>query len=36
VAVAVICAVATVAFGVYPGPLFDVAQDTSEAFVNLL
>jgi NADH-quinone oxidoreductase subunit N len=36
IAVAVVCAAATVFFGIYPGPLFDVAQDTSEAFVNLL
>jgi NADH-quinone oxidoreductase subunit N len=36
VAVAVVCAAATVVFGVYPGPLFDVAQDTSQAFVDLL
>ena len=36
VAVAVVCAAATVFFGVYPGPLFDVAQDTSQAFTRLL
>jgi NADH-quinone oxidoreductase subunit N len=36
VAVAVVCAAATVFFGIYPGPLFDVARETSQAFTNLL
>jgi NADH-quinone oxidoreductase subunit N len=34
--VAVVCAVATVAMGIYPGPLFDVARDAGTALVNLL
>ena len=34
--VAVVCAVATIALGVYPGPLFDVAQDAGNAFKSLL
>ena len=36
IAVAVVCAAATVFFGIYPSPLFDVAQDTSRAFTDLL
>ena len=36
IGVAVACAAATVFFGVYPGPLFDLAQDTSQAFTNLI
>jgi NADH-quinone oxidoreductase subunit N len=35
-AVAVICAVATVVFGIYPGPLFDLARDAGVAFANLV
>jgi NADH-quinone oxidoreductase subunit N len=34
--VAVVCAVLTVAMGIYPGPLFDVARDAGAALVNLL
>ena len=34
--VAVVCAAATVVFGVYPGPLFDIAQDAGEALKNLV
>ena len=34
--VAVVCAVATIALGIYPGPLFDVAQDAGNAFKSLL
>ena len=34
--VAVVCAAATVAFGVYPGPLFDIAQDAGEALKSLV
>jgi NADH-quinone oxidoreductase subunit N len=35
-AVAVICAAATIAFGIYPEPLFDVARDAGAAFANLV
>jgi NADH-quinone oxidoreductase subunit N len=35
-AVAVVCAAATVFFGIYPSPLFDVARDAGAALVNLL
>jgi NADH-quinone oxidoreductase subunit N len=35
-AVAVVCALATVAFGIYPAPLFDVARDAGAALVNLV
>jgi NADH-quinone oxidoreductase subunit N len=35
-AVAVVCAAATVFFGVYPSPLFDVARDAGAALANLL
>jgi NADH-quinone oxidoreductase subunit N len=35
-AVAVVCAAATVFFGIYPSPLFDVARDAGSALVNLL
>ena len=34
--VAVVCAALTVAMGIYPGPLFDVARDAGAALVNLL
>jgi NADH-quinone oxidoreductase subunit N len=36
VAVGVICALATVAFGIYPEPLFDVARDAGEALTGLV
>jgi NADH-quinone oxidoreductase subunit N len=35
VAVAVVCAVATIFFGVVPNPLFDVARDVASAFPGL-
>jgi NADH-quinone oxidoreductase subunit N len=35
VGLGVVCAVATVVFGIYPGPLLDVAQDAAAAFTNL-
>jgi NADH-quinone oxidoreductase subunit N len=35
-AVAVICAAATVFFGIYPSPLFDIARDAGTALANLL
>ena len=34
--VAVACAVVTVVFGVYPEPLFDVAQDAGAAIQSLI
>src|SRR5829696_5718698 len=34
--VAVVCAVATVAIGIYPEPLFNVAEDAGRALVSLL
>jgi NADH-quinone oxidoreductase subunit N len=34
--VAVVCALATVFFGIYPDPLFEVARDAGAAFTNLL
>ena len=34
--VAVVCALVTVAFGVFPEPLFDIARDAGEAFSSLL
>jgi NADH-quinone oxidoreductase subunit N len=34
--VAVVCAVATIVFGIYPDPLFDVARDAGAAFPDLL
>jgi NADH-quinone oxidoreductase subunit N len=34
--VAVASALATIAFGVYPSPLFDVARDAGQALTNLL
>jgi NADH-quinone oxidoreductase subunit N len=36
VLVAVVCALATLALGIYPGPLFDVARDAGAAFTNLI
>jgi NADH-quinone oxidoreductase subunit N len=36
VVVGVICAVATVAFGIYPEPLFDVARDAGESLAGLV
>jgi NADH-quinone oxidoreductase subunit N len=35
-AVAVLCAAATIFFGVYPQPLFDVAEDVGQALGNLV
>jgi NADH-quinone oxidoreductase subunit N len=35
IALAVVCAVATVVFGIYPSPLLDVAQDVGAALTNL-
>lgn len=34
--VAVVCSIVTVAFGIYPEPLFDVARDAGAAFTSLL
>ena len=34
--VAVVCAALTLAMGIYPGPLFDVAQDAGAALAGLL
>jgi NADH-quinone oxidoreductase subunit N len=34
--VAVLCAAATIFFGVYPSPLFDLARDAGTALVNLV
>jgi hypothetical protein len=34
--VAVVCAVATIAIGVYPEPLFNVARDAGSALQSLL
>jgi NADH-quinone oxidoreductase subunit N len=34
--VAVLCALATVAFGIYPDPLFDLARDAGAAIANLV
>ncbi len=34
--VAVVCALVTIAFGVFPEPLFNFAQDAGEAFTSLL
>jgi NADH-quinone oxidoreductase subunit N len=36
VVVAVVCAIATVALGIYPGPLFEIAQDAGAALTNLV
>jgi NADH-quinone oxidoreductase subunit N len=35
-AVAVVCAIATVAFGIYPSPLFDLARDAGSALSHLI
>ena len=34
--VAVVCAALTIAMGIYPGPLFDVARDAGAALAGLL
>jgi NADH-quinone oxidoreductase subunit N len=34
--VAVVCAVATVVFGIYPDPLFEVARDAGAALTTLI
>jgi NADH-quinone oxidoreductase subunit N len=34
--VAVLCALATVAFGIYPEPLFDLARDAGAAIAGLV
>ena len=34
--VAVVCATATIAFGIYPEPLFNVAEDAGRALTSLL
>ena len=34
--VAVVCAVATIVFGVYPEPLFDIARDAGDAITSLV
>jgi NADH-quinone oxidoreductase subunit N len=34
--VAVVCAIVTIAFGVFPQPLMDIAQDAGQAFTSLL
>jgi NADH-quinone oxidoreductase subunit N len=36
VAVGALCAAATVVFGLYPGPLFDIAREVGDAFNHLL
>jgi NADH-quinone oxidoreductase subunit N len=36
IVVAVVCAAATVFFGIYPSPLFDVARDAGAALTNLV
>ena len=36
VAVALVCAAATVFFGIYPSPLLDVARDAGTALLNLV
>jgi NADH-quinone oxidoreductase subunit N len=35
-AVAVVCAVATIFFGIWPDPLFDLARDAGSAFTGLV
>ena len=35
-ALAVVCAAATLVFGIFPEPLFDVAADVGDAFRSLL
>ena len=34
--VAVVCALVTVVFGIFPEPLFDVARDAGEAIQSLV
>ena len=34
--VALVCAAATIVFGVYPEPLFNVARDAGAAFTSLI
>ena len=34
--IAALCALATVAFGIYPDPLFDVARDAGAAITGLV
>ena len=34
--VAVVCAIATIALGIYPGPLLDVANDAGQAIRSLI
>jgi NADH-quinone oxidoreductase subunit N len=34
--VAVVCAIATIVFGIYPEPLFEVARDASDALISLV
>ena len=34
--VAVVCSLVTIAFGIYPEPLFDVARDAGNAFTSLI
>ena len=34
--VAVLCGLATVAFGIYPDPLFDLARDAGAAIASLV
>ena len=34
--VAVVCALATVVFGIYPDPLFDIAREAASAFTSLV
>jgi len=36
VAVAVVCAAATVVFGIVPSPLFDLARDVATSFSHLV
>ena len=33
---AVVCATATIVFGIYPEPLFDVARDAGAALTSLV
>ena len=34
--VAIVCGAATLALGIFPGPLYDLAQDAGRALVGLL
>ena len=36
VALAVVCAIATIALGIYPDPLLDVARDAGAAITSLV